>query len=143
MADDHTRAWNRFSADFRVPDSDDAARVANEVKASIDTWVQKSLNDLQTDMAARMQVQLATLRQNFAESQQSLASIDAHIEAVQDGIAKLNPADPNLAAAIQDLQKQAATTRTAMKAMMDQWEKNGQDSVATAVSIAKTVATFA
>jgi chromosome segregation ATPase len=143
MPDDHTRAWNRFSADFKVPDSEDAARVANEVKASIDTWVQNSLADLQADMTARMQAQLSTLQQNIVGSQQALASVDSKIAAIRGEVDKLVAADPSLKTATEALNQQIEDTRAAMQAAADKWEQNGKDALATAVGIAKTVATFA
>lgn len=143
MPDDHTRAWNRFSADFKVPDSEDAARVANEVKASIDTWVQQSLTDLQADMAARMQAQLLTLQQNITGSQQALASVDAKIAAIRAEVDKLVAANPALDKDTAALKQQIQDTRAAMQAAADKWEQNGKDAVTTTVGIAKTVATFA
>ena len=143
MPDDHTSAWNRFSADFTVPDSDDAARIANEAKASIDTWVQKSLSNLQADMSQRLQVNLAAFNQHIAESTLALGQVDAQIAAIRAGLDDLAKANPALAVEIAKLQKQTDDTSKAMQTAADQWEKNGQDAVATAISIAKTVATMA
>ncbi len=109
MPDDHTRAWNRFSSDFKVPDSDDAARVATEVKASIDTWVQKSLSDLQADMSQRLQVQLSAFQQNIAQSKQSLDMVDGQIAAIRAGLDNLATANPALAADITKLQSKLKT----------------------------------
>jgi len=142
MSDTESRSWNRFNSDFRIPDSDDAARVANEAKASIDTWVQNSLSQLEAQMTQRAKVQLDTFNQNIAATNTALQSIDGQIAALVAGLDKLAPNDPFLAQEIDKLKKQTQDARDAMRAAAEKWEQSGKDAVATAVSIAKTVATF-
>jgi len=143
MPDDTSLSWNRFNSDFKIPESDDAARIALEVKASVDTWIQNSLVRLGEDMNKRAELSAAQLRSHIAEAKGALASIEKQIADVHDAVNALSPADPELAKKIKDLKDQTQATRNSMAQAAQEWEEYGRKTVATVESIAKTVATFA
>lgn len=148
MANDDTRlfpglSWSRFNSDFQIPESDDAARVANEVRASVDTWIQSSLAQLEDDMNKRAQAAIGQLNSHITASNDALGKIQDQIDKVRDGLASLAVADPNLATNINNLKTQTEAARAAMQQAADDWKKRGQNTVSTIESIAGTVAKIA
>lgn len=142
MAENASQTWSRFNSDFTFPESGDAARVANEVKASIDTWVINSLSKIEAEMRQRAQLNIAVLEQKLAQSKNVLQSIQEKINSLQSAVAQLAPATSNLQEAIDNVKAKTEDARTAMQAAVAQWEQYGNDAVATTVQIAKTLATF-
>ncbi|HTL58593.1 MAG TPA: hypothetical protein VL361_23105 [Candidatus Limnocylindrales bacterium] len=142
MSDRVSDSWNRFNSDFTFPESGDAARVAHEVKASIDTWVQNSLSRMESDMRQRAQINLAQMREKLAQSKNELQSVQMKIVQLQAALDQLAPGAPNLQAAVDEVKKKAADARSAMEAAAQQWEKYGSEAVATTMKLAETVATF-
>ncbi|MEW6156933.1 MAG: hypothetical protein AB1813_05835 [Verrucomicrobiota bacterium] len=142
MADPEPRSWSRFNADFKVPESQDAARIAHEVKASIDSWIQSSLSQLESQMSERMKVQLAEFERNIAATNAALKSVDEKIAGMQAAIGQLASSDPELARDIERLKRQTEETRKAMQAAAEKWEQYGKQAVDSAIKVAKTVATF-
>src|SRR5262249_7648526 len=132
----------RFNSDFTFPESGDAARVAHEVKASIDTWVQNSLSRIEADVRQRSKVHIAELQTQLAQTKVELQSVQTKMILLQAALDQLSPATPNLQAAIDEVKKKTVDARTAMDAAARQWEDYGKQAVATTVKLAETVATF-
>jgi len=148
MPNDDTRlfpslSWSKFNSDFRIPDSDDAARVANEVRASVDGWIQTSLSQLEDDMNKRAQVAIAQLNTHITASNAELVNIQGQIDQVRAGLAALAVANPALVGGISALQAQTDAARTAMQQAADDWKANGANAVSTVESILGTVAKVA
>ncbi len=148
MANDDARLfpslnWSRFNSDFQIPESDDAARVANEVRASVDSWIQTSLSRLEDDMNKRAQVAIGQLNVNLKASNEDLGRIQGQLDKVRDGLASLAVGDPNLATNVANLKGQIEAARTAMQQAADDWQKRGEDTVTTIESIVGTVAKIA
>ena len=142
MSDTVSETWSRFNSDFTLPESGDAARVAHEVKASIDTWVQDSLSRIEADMRQRAQNNISELEKNLAQSKTELQNVQMKILSLQAALDQLAPGMPNLQAAIDEVKKKTADARTAMEAAARQWEDCGKQAVATTMKLAETVATF-
>lgn len=148
MPNDDTRifpnlSWSRFNSNFRIPDTDDAARVANEVRASVDSWVQSSLAQLEEDMNKRAQVAIAQLNSHIKASNFALGTVQSQIDQVRTGLDNLAVANPALASSIAPLQAQTQAARDAMQKAADDWEKRGENTVSTIESIIGTVAKIA
>jgi hypothetical protein len=135
--------WNRFNADFRLPESSDAVRVASEVKVSVDSWIQSSLAKLEADMNARASSAVSQIDSQIARTKAELAVMTTHLDEVARQVNALVPADPELPAKLAALQTSANAARTAVAASAVAWEKHGADAVATVKSIVGTMATIA
>jgi len=148
MPNDDTRlfpslSWARFNSDFQIPESDDAARVANEVRASVDTWIQNSLAQLEDDMNKRAQVTIGELNNHLKATNDALGKIQSQIGQIQNGLNSLMTTDPVLATNINNLKAQTQAARAAMQQAADDWENHGKDTVSTIESIVGTVAKIA
>ncbi|MGZ5544847.1 MAG: hypothetical protein ACXWIU_09240, partial [Limisphaerales bacterium] len=73
------RTWNDFNADFTYPPTEDAARVANDVKAHVDIWVRNSLAELQQQTKQRTETQLNQLQAQFNSATAALHKADAQL----------------------------------------------------------------
>ncbi len=135
--------WNRFNSDFRLPESDDAARIAAEVKISVDTWIQTSLAQLESNMNARAQVAVAQINSQIVQSKTALTTMTAEFNRIAGAAAALSPTDPALAEKLNTLQAATAAARNAVALAAANWEKYGADAVATVKSIVSTMATLA
>jgi len=135
-----TLSWTRFKSDFPIPESDDAQRVANEVRASMDSWIHDSLAKLEADMDQRAQLAASRLNANINASNTSLTSIQSQIDKMLEGLKALNSKDPDLDKKISDLVAQTGAARDAMQKEADNWKANGQNTVTTIESIIGTVA---
>jgi len=135
-------AWNRFNSNFPLPESDDAARIAAEVKTSIDSWIQTSLAQLETDMNARAQVAVAQINSQIAQTKAALTAMTGELDKVAAAAAALSPTDPALPAKLKALQDATAAARTAVGQAAANWEQHGADAVATVKTIVSTLATL-
>lgn len=126
MPDNENRSWNRFNSDFKLPESDDAARVAHEVKASVDTWIQNSLTQLVADMTQRTDANLAELDQSIEASKSRLADLKTQISTLRADVENLKPADPALSQAIAALLQKTKDAEAAMKEAAQKWEQQGR-----------------
>lgn len=136
-------SWNRFNADFQIPESSDAVRVAAEAKVSIDAWIQSSLAKLEADMNARATSVVNQIDGQIARTKAELASMTSQLEEVAKKINALVPNDPELPEKLQKLQAATNSARTAVAEAAAKWEKHGSDAVATVKSIVGTMATIA
>ncbi len=148
MPNDDTRifpslSWSRFNSNFQIPESDDAARVANEVRASVDSWIQTSLAQLEDDMTKRAQVAIDQLSTHIEASNAALGTIQRKIDQLLTGLDALAVAHPSLAAGIAALQAQTNTARDAMQQAADDWKTYGENTVSTIETIVGTVAKVA
>jgi uncharacterized coiled-coil DUF342 family protein len=135
--------WNRFNSDFQIPESDDAARVASEVKASVDSWIQTSLAELEREMNTRAQLAVSELNRHIVESQDALRRIQNDFYEIQCRINTLSPENGNLKEDIAILKKQTEEARNAMAEAAAKWEEHGKNAAQTFVTIASTVAKLA
>ena len=133
------RTWNEFNADFTFPPSDDAARIASEVKASIDTWVRNSLLELQEQTKRRTDVLRDRLDLDIGEASKVLRSVDARIADLQLMINQI-PNTDSIQAAREKLETAAQNARKAVQDAVNEWEEKGKKVGATVGEIAQTFA---
>jgi uncharacterized protein involved in exopolysaccharide biosynthesis len=148
MANDNVRlfpgiTWSQFNSDFHIPEGDDAARVAAEVRASIEPWIQNSLAKLEQDISARAQVVINALNGHIKETNGALDVIQTQIATLQEGLVSLASPDPALQQSINNLQAQTDAARKGMADAATKWEQYGEKTVATIEQILGTVAKFA
>jgi chromosome segregation ATPase len=135
--------WSRFNSDFRVPESEDAARVAIEVKASVHAWLQKSLEQLEKDMAVRAELAIGQLTVHLAAAQASLQKTLQGIETLRAELSALNTTDPALKSSVDRLNAQIQTTREAVAKTAEEWAAHGANTVSTIKTVIGTVAKLA
>lgn len=133
------RTWNEFNADFSFPPSEDAARVASEVKASIDTWVRNSLTELQEQAKRRTDVQLNSLNLEIGEASKVLRSVDTALADLKLMITQI-PNTDLVQAARDKLETAAQNARQAVQDAVNKWEEAGKQAGATVGEIAQTFA---
>jgi hypothetical protein len=142
MSDDNSgllqAQWNRFNRSYTPPASEDAQRIAAEVRQSMDAWITSSLDTLQQNMEQNLGNVTGSLQKSLAASAAALNTaqqdLNARLAALEAALAANNgtPAAAALTPAI-------AAVRQAVQDSRDQWQKAGNDAVGAVTSVAKKI----
>jgi len=126
---------SRFNADFNVPESDDAARIAHEVKASIDSWVDDSISVLEQQTKQRSAALCDAFDAQVTKTTAALNDFRGKIDAFQRELANFQTNDGALIAKVQQLNKAVQDGRDAMAAEAKKWERYAEEATKAAADI--------
>jgi hypothetical protein len=130
------RTWNEFNADFTFPPSEDAARIASEVKASVETWVRNSLLELQQQTKQRTEAQMASLDIQIAKTKADLMGVNEKIAKAQECLKNLDLPP----VVVEKLNAAMQAARDAMQQAVNDWEDKGKQVGKGIAQIAETFA---
>ncbi len=143
MSDDNSgllqAQWNRFNRSYTPPASEDAQRIAAEVRQSMDAWITSSLDTLQQNMEQNLGNVTGSLQKSLAASAAALNTAQQDLNARLAELEAALAANNGTPAAVAALTPAIAAVRQAVQDSKDQWQKAGNDAVGAVSSVAKKI----
>lgn len=131
--------WNRFNDAFKQPDSDDAQRIAAQVRESMNSWITTSLNQLQQNMTVNLSTTVDTLNANLKQTvtafETAKSALDTQIKTFQT-VLDASAMDPNKK---KDLTDAITALQGTVQKSLDAWKDAGVKAVTGVNSIVSNV----